>query len=171
MMYGTLYYAYVKHIRHEWRVDMSFKEKYTWVSLAVFLLVPCAYSALVLGRFDSAEVADIGYQVPMLVAVGASMLLTIVGTILMGIGTGIAIEMSGTGSTDDIGREDERDDDISRRGQVAGSYAAALGGLAALALAMLRFDQFWIANTLYLSFVASTVTAAVVKLTAYRRGF
>lgn len=150
---------------------MPFKEKFTWVSLVVFLVVPGAYFALVLTRLAGAEAAEIAYQVPMLVAIGVSILLTIVGTILMGIGTGIAIKMSGAGSTDDIGRDDERDDDISRRGQVAGSYAAGLGALAALVLAMLRLDQFWIANAIYLSFVASSVTAATVKLAAYRRGF
>lgn len=150
---------------------MPFKEKFTWVSLVVFAAVPGVYFALVLGRLADAEVAEIAYQAPMLVAIGVSILLTIVGTILTGIGTGIAIKMSGVGSTDDIGRDDERDDDINLRGQVAGSYAAGLGALAALILAMLRLDQFWIANVIYVSFVASTVTAAIVKLAAYRRGF
>jgi hypothetical protein len=150
---------------------MPFKEKFTWVSLLVFLAVPGVYFAVVLGQVAGAPVAEIAYQVPMLVAIGVSILLTIAGTILMGIGTGIAIELSGNGSTEDIGRDDERDQDIAVRGQVAGSYAAAAGALGALVLAMLRFDQFWIANAIYLSFVASTVTAAIVKLVAYRRGF
>jgi len=36
---------------------------------------------------------------------------------------------------------------------------------------MLGFDHFWIANALYLSFVASSLVSGVVKLVAYRRGF
>lgn len=150
---------------------MPFKEKFTWVSLVVFVVVPGTYLVVVLRMLGGAEAAEVAYQVPMFVAIGVSVLLTIVGTILMGIGTGIAIKMSGEGSTDDIGRDDERDDDINRRGQLAGSYAAGLGAVGALILAMLRLDQFWIANAIYLSFVASTVTAAIFKLVAYRRGF
>jgi len=150
---------------------MPFEEKFTWVSLVVFAMVPGVYLALVLGQVAGVPVAEIAYQVPMLVAIAVSILLTIAGTIAMGIGTGIAIEISGDGSPDDIGRKDERDTGISRHGALVGSYAAAAGALVALALAMLRFDQFWIANALYLSFVASTITAAVVKLIAYRRGF
>jgi len=150
---------------------MPFKEKFTWVSLVVFLAVAGVYFARMLGQVGTAPVAEIAYQMPMLVAIGVSVILTIFGTILTGIGTGIAIEITGNGSTDDIGRDDERDHDITVRGQVAGSYAAAFGALVALALAMLRFDQFWIANAIYLSFVASATTAAIVKLIAYRRGF
>ena len=150
---------------------MPFKEKFTWISLVVFVVVPGAYLAVVARQVAGTPVDEIAYQLPMLVAIGVSIVLTIVGTIMMGIGTGIAIEISGEGSTDDIGRDDERDNDIEVRGRVAGSLAAAVGMLAALALAMLRYDQFWIANVLYLAFVASSVTAAIVKLLAYRRGF
>ena len=40
-----------------------------------------------------------------------------------------------------------------------------------LALAMLRYDQFWIANALYLSFALGTFVASVAKIVTYRRGF
>lgn len=152
---------------------MPFKEKFTWISLVVFLVVPGAYFARVLTQAAGAgiAVAGIAYHTPMFIAISVSILLTIVGAILMGIGTGIAIEITGNGSTADIGRDDERDHDIDVRGQIAGSYAAAVGMVGTLALAMLRFDQFWIANAVYLSFVASSITAAIAKLVAYRRGF
>jgi hypothetical protein len=153
------------------RIDMPFKEKYTWVSLVASVVVAGVYFVFVLGQVGETPVAEIAYQVPMLVAIAVFAALTIVGTIVMGIGTGIAIELTGEGSTEDIGRDDERDQEIQTRGQVAGSWVAAVGALGALALAMVRYDQFWIANAIYAAFVASTITTAVVKLVAYRRGF
>ena len=60
---------------------------------------------------------------------------------------------------------------ISRRGDVVGYYVASVGLVVALILTMLEHDYFWIANTLYLSFVVATLVAGIVKLRAYRRGF
>ena len=150
---------------------MPFDEKFTWVSLVASAVVPGVYITVVLGQLGGGPVGQIAYQVPMLVAIGAMILVTIAGTILVGIGTGVAIELSGSGSTEDIGRTDERDREISRRGLLAGYVAASVGAIGALAITMLGFDHFWIANALYLSFVASSLVSGVVKLVAYRRGF
>jgi len=150
---------------------MPFDEKFTWVSLVASAVVPGVYITVVLGQLGGGPVGQIAYQVPMLVAIGAMILVTIAGTILVGIGTGVAIELSGSGSTEDIGRTDERDQEISRRGLLAGYVAASVGAIGALAITMLGFDHFWIANALYLSFVASSLVSGVVKLAAYRRGF
>jgi len=150
---------------------MPFDEKFTWVSLVVSVVVPGVYFMVVLGQLGGSPVEQIAYQMPMLVAIGAMILVTIAGTILVGIGTGVAIELSGSGSTEDIGRTDERDREISRRGLLAGYVAASVGAIGALAITMLGFDHFWIANALYLSFVASSLVSGVVKLAAYRRGF
>lgn len=150
---------------------MTFKEKFTWVILAVFVAVPSIYFTRLFSSMSGADVSTIAYQVPLIISVAVSVVFTIAGAIVMGIGTGIAITISGEGSTDDIGRDDERDSAIDKRGELAGSYAAAAGAFVALVLAMMRIDQFWIANTIYLSFVASSVTAAIVKLVIYRRGF
>jgi hypothetical protein len=53
-------------------------------------------------------------------------------------------------------------------------YAATLlwtiGAAAAMLMAMASWDRFWIANTIYLSLVLSTVLASAIKVTAYRRG-
>jgi hypothetical protein len=116
-------------------------------------------------------VAEIAYQRLLLIAIGALIVLTIVGTIVTAIGTAIFAEITGSGSVDDVGRDDERDADISRRGELIGYYVSSAGALGVLALAMLRYDQFWIANALYLSFVVGALVASVAKLVAYRRGF
>ena len=69
---------------------MPFEEKVTWVNLVVAVVVPVAYFAIMLGRLGDASAADISYQWPLLIAIGASVVLTILGTIVMSIGTGIS---------------------------------------------------------------------------------
>ena len=71
----------------------------------------------------------------------------------------------------DIGRSDERDKQISRRGDLVGFYVSSAGVVLALGITMLEYEHFWIANTLYLSFVVGSVIGSIVKLAAYRRGF
>jgi hypothetical protein len=150
---------------------MPFDEKFTWVSLVVSAVVSGVYFTMVISQVGSVQVGQIAYQVPMLVAIAAMGVLTIGGTILMGVGTGIGIELSGKGTSQDIGRTDDRDREISRRGMLAGYVAASVGAVSALAMTMLTVEHFWIANTLYLSFVASSLVSGVTKLVAYRRGF
>ncbi|MEI8082120.1 MAG: hypothetical protein WCI74_09785, partial [Actinomycetes bacterium] len=96
---------------------------------------------------------------------------TIVGSILTGIGTGITAEIRERGSAGDIGRTDERDKQISRRGELVGYYVSSAGVVGAMALTMLEYPYFWIANALYLGFVIAALVSAAVKIVAYRRGF
>ena len=150
---------------------MPFEEKVTWVNLVVTVVVPVAYFAIMLGRLGDVSAADISYQWPLLIAIGASVVLTIVGSIVAGIGTGISAELKGRRAADDIDRKDERDKTISRRGDLIGYYVASAGMVGVLALTMLEYEYFWIANTLYLSFVVATLVSSAVKLVAYHRGF
>lgn len=150
---------------------MSFQEKYTWVGLFVSIGVAVAYAVVILGQLGQTPVAQIAYQRPMLVAIGVSVVATIVGTIIMAIVSSIAVEITGQGSHKDIDRADERDKDISRRGELAGYYASSIGLVGALALAMLQQEHFWISNTIYASFVLASIASAAAKLVLYRRGF
>jgi MFS family permease len=150
---------------------MPFEEKATWVSVVIGVLVPVGYFATVLPQLADTPAADIEYQQPLIVAVIASIVLIILGTIAMAIATAVGAEITGTGSVDDIDRKDERDVSISRRGDVVGYYVASAGAVGALILTMLESDYFWIANTLYLSFAVAGLVAGIVKLRAYRRGF
>jgi hypothetical protein len=160
-------------------VTMPFEEKFTWVSAVVSTGVAAVYFAVVLGQVPNMPVAEIAYQRPLLIAIGSLIVLTIVGAILTAIvtaiGTAVTVEITGEGSVEDsvadIGRKDERDDDISRRGELIGYYVSSAGAVGVMALAMLRYDPFWIANALYLSFVLGALVASVAKLVAYRRGF
>ena len=150
---------------------MPFEEKVTWVNATVTAIVPAVYFARVLSYVGTVPVAEIAYQRSMLLAIGAAILLTIVGAILTGIGSGISAEIVERDSSKDLGRTDERDANIGRQGELVGYYVSSVGMVGVLILAMLRYDQFWIANTLYLSFAVGTLAASVAKLVAYRRGF
>ena len=150
---------------------MPFEEKMTWVSLVVAVVVPVAYVVVMLGRLGETSAADVSYQWPLLIAMGASVVLSIVGAIVAAIGTAISAEMRGKSASDEIDRKDERDKQISRHGDLVGFYVSSVGMVGVLALTMLEYEYFWIASALYLSFAVGTLVGSVVKLVAYRRGF
>ena len=150
---------------------MAFEEKLTWVSAAVALIVSGVYFYTVLGQVGSVPTSEIAYQRPLLIAIGASVVLTIVGAIGAAIGTAISAEITGNGSVDDVDRKDERDVLINRRGELIGCYVSSFGMLGVLALTMLEYDYFWIANALYLALMVGSLVGSTVKLVEYRRGF
>jgi hypothetical protein len=150
---------------------MSYEEKCTWVAALVSVFVMGIYGVFVLGQLRSVPVAQIAYQKPLMIAIGAIIAMTIVGTILMSIGSAVSAHIAGSGKVDDIDRKDERDDHINRRGELIGYYISSAGALGVLALAMLRCDQFWIANSLFLAFMAGGLASSIAKLVIYRRGF
>ena len=150
---------------------MSFKEKMTWVYGVVTLAVGVAYLAVVGSMLDGTPVSEIDYQWWLLGAIGVSIAATIIGTIGVAIATAISAEITGEGSADDIDREDERDRGIDKRGELVGYYVTSVGVVAALALAMLREDQFWIANTLYVGCLLGALAGTIAKIVFYRRGF
>jgi hypothetical protein len=150
---------------------MSFEEKTTWVAAVVIAFVSAVYFWVVLSQLGEVPVADIAYQPPLVIAVVTSIVLTIVGAIVMAIGTAISAEVTGVGSVDDIGRTDERDASINRRGELIGYYVSSAGVVVVMGLTMLEYEYFWIANALYASFVLGSLVSSAVKLAAYRRGF
>ncbi len=150
---------------------MSFEEKSTWVNSLVTVLVVGIYASFVLRQLGSVPVMEIEYQWPMIATIGAVIVMTILGIIIMSIGTAVSAKLRGGGSADDIDRKDERDDHINRRGDLLGYSVSSVGALGVLVLAMLRYDQFWIANALYLTFVAGALVSSAAKLVTYRRGY
>ncbi|MEE4274309.1 MAG: hypothetical protein V2J16_00355 [Thermoleophilia bacterium] len=150
---------------------MPFEEKLTWVGLVVAVIVPVVYLAVVLGRLGETSAAEISYQWPLLIALGASVVLSILGAIVAAAGTAIAAELRGRSASDEVDRKDERDKQIGRHGDLVGLYVSSGGMVGVLALTMLEYEYFWIASALYLSFAVGTLVSSVVKLVAYRRGF
>jgi hypothetical protein len=142
------------------RCLMSYEEKGTWVYVTVAVMVYAAYLVIILDRLAGGSVATMPYVSTLLWSIGASMAASIVGRIVFEIA-----------KPSDSYTSDARDKEINRFGEHIGQGALIAGALAALVLAMAEVDYFWIANAIYLGFVASAVIGSVTKLVAYRRGF
>ena len=149
---------------------MSFEEKVTWVSGVVTVGVVAWYAWTVGGRLGRGPVADVAYEGSLLFALGAMIVLTIVGTIAMSIATAIAAEVRGE-DPDAIDRTDERDASIDARGDRVAFYVSSAFMMGVLALALLETDHFWIANGVFAGFVAAGLVGTAVKLVTYRRGY
>lgn len=139
---------------------MSFEEKSAWIMGAVAIGSYAVYLAVVLGLAASMPLVEVPYVGPLLWTVGGS----IAASIALHVFPGIL-------SPRDAGRKDQRDREIYRFGEYIGQSFVVVGGVAALLLALMEADHFWIANVIYLTFVLSAVLGSVAKLVAYRRGF
>ncbi|GAB2857761.1 hypothetical protein [Lentzea nigeriaca] len=138
---------------------MAYEEKRAWALAIIAVVGYAVYVLLVLGRADGRPLAEVPYAGAMLWTIG----LGIVAGIVSGIWFGIA-------ARDDGLQSDERDREIGRFGEHIGQSFVAIGGVSAMALAMVEAAHFWIANVLYLCFVLSAVLGSMAKISAYRRG-
>jgi hypothetical protein len=142
---------------------MSSEEQRAWIYAVVGLVVPAVYLTTVLSKVPGTDVATISYVRPLIIATAIAIGATIVLSILVAIVAGMA-------APKDVGKTDERDRAINRRGEYAGFYVMSIASVVPLGLAMAKAEHFWIANTLYLAFVLAALTSAVVRIVAYRRG-
>ena len=139
---------------------MSFEEKGNWLYAVIIVVLSALYFATIIGQFPVTAVTEINYQWQLLITIGAAIVLAIVGMIVIGIL-----------SPKDAGKADQRDKEISRFGEFVGGTVLAIGMIVPFGLAMAEVPHFWIANTMYLAFVAAAICGTAVKLVAYRRGF
>ena len=139
---------------------MSFKEKSTWIMALVTAVAYLVYLTVILGRAENIPLAEVSY-IPMLLWTIA---VVIVGSIVAHILVAIV-------SHRDIEEEDQRDREINRFGEYFGQWPVAVGAMAALGMAMVELNHFWIANVIYLAFVLSTLFGSAAKIIAYRQGF
>lgn len=138
---------------------MSYQEKSTWIYALITLFVPGVYLISLWGRIQDTPVSQIDYQGPMLQAIFIAIVLTIIAHILIAIAAPKEAEQS-----------DERDKSIYRFGEYIATYPFYTGVVVALFLAFVEFPHFWIANTLYASFIVAALTSSGAKILAYRRG-
>ena len=73
-------------------------------------------------------------------------------------------------SPKDADKKDQRDRQIYRFGEYVGQSFVVIGAVAAMLMAMFRFDYFWIANLIYLCFALSAILGTITKIVSYRRG-
>ena len=103
---------------------------------------------------------EVAYVGPLLWSIGGAIVASIVGTILVSLA-----------NRRDGHVKDQRDKEINRLGEYTGQSFVVIGALAAMVLAMLEVDWFWIAYVIYLCFVLSAILGGVTKLAAYRQDF
>ncbi|MER6026263.1 hypothetical protein [Streptomyces sp. NPDC001851] len=140
---------------------MACEERRAWIMVLVTIASYAAYLAVVLRRHEgAAPLTQTPYVSALLWTVGVAIVAQIVLNIMVGI-------VSSEGAND----KDQRDREIHRFGMYVGQSFIVIGGVAGLVLAMLRADQFWIANALYLAFVLSAILSSTAKIAAYRLGF
>jgi hypothetical protein len=138
---------------------MSFEEKVSWVYGAVALVVFGVYFATIASQARTMAVGEIAFQQPMLIAIGFTIVASIVGSILVAISR-----------PNESDKSDARDKEINRFGEYVGGTVLGVAMVLPLGLAMADADHFWIANAICAALVLSTLVSTVVKLVAYRRG-
>jgi amino acid transporter len=146
------------------RVTMTLGERSTWSFLALTTITSIVYYVIVVPRLFDQPVADIGWQVPMLWAIGA----TIVGSIVVAIIVAIVSAIITRRQPED---SDIREKQIERHGNRIAQAITAFGSVIVLALAMLELDWFWIGNALYLIGFTGGIVGAIVQLRAYHGVF
>ncbi|WP_330270702.1 hypothetical protein OG205_26180 [Lentzea sp. NBC_00516] len=138
---------------------MAFEEKRAWALAVIAVAGYAVYVVLVLTGAAGRSLVEAPYISAMLWTIS----LGIVAGIVSGIWFGIASRGDGL-------QADERDREIGRIGDGIGQSFVVIGGMSAMALAMLEAPYFWIANVLYLCFVLSAVLGSLAKIMFYQRG-
>lgn len=169
---------------------MSSEERHTWVQAVVVFGMSAWYFMAVLGRIGDTPVAEVAYQ--RLLLWNLSLLIvgviaaSIVVAILAAIGANVRHEVAreldarkrgeakdtenGDRNTIDPERRDERDIGIHRLGEQIGGGVLGVVVVVTLGLAMMEYEHFWIANSLYAGLVLSALAACGAKIVAYRWG-
>ncbi len=138
---------------------MSFREKSTWVLLAVTVIVYGWYFTTTLGTALTRGVPPVADNVRLFGAVVVMVLLSVVAHIV------IAIL-----SPKEADTADERDRLIELRGDQRAGYVMGVALFSTLGLALAGASVFWIAHAALAGLVLSELVKAVTKLIDYRRG-
>ncbi len=138
---------------------MTHEQRAVWIYLLLSIVAYAIYLILVIPQVTSRPVAEVDYLPVILWTIGGS----IVGAIIVNIVVGMFNRNAEKGDT--------RDKEIDRFGEFHACGLVYLAAIAAMILAFLRVDAFWIANVLYLGFTLMAIVSSGLKLKAYREGF
>lgn len=112
------------------------------------------YVVLLLMRAGDGRLVETGYWDLVAWTIGGAVVVSMVANMVVG----------GSDGT----KPDSRDREIDGRAQQIGNSLLIAGALVAMVLAMLDVDGFWIANTLYLTFVLSDLLSSIARI-GFRR--
>jgi len=139
---------------------MTFLEKSNWVVLVVAVPTLLVYAALIVPQVISTPIADVSWVQPMIGAIVAFVVANVAGNVVAAATNPAESEIN-----------DERDREIDRFGERVGNWLLVAGSIAALVLAMVTADHFWIANAIFLGGIAGAVVSSVTKIVAYHGPF
>ena len=142
---------------------MVYEERNTWSSLVVTVIAMAVYVTVVLQQADGGPLTAVDWWPIMLWTIVGSIVVTIVFSILWGIGAGV-------GDPDGVGQSDQRDRDIARHGDRVGQWIMVVAGIGVIVLCAFEAHWFWIANVMFFGFALTSVVGAAVRVVAYRRG-
>ena len=142
---------------------MVYQERVAWSQLVVSVITIAFYVTMVLQRAGGGDVTEVDWLPLMLWTIGGGIALTVVITIVWGIGAGLRDPHSATAT-------DIRDRDISRLGGRVEHSFLVIAGLGVIALCAVGAHLFWIANAMFLGFAVSALIGGVARVIAYRRG-
>lgn len=146
---------------------MSSEERNTWVSLITSLLVNAYFIWRIKGMFaDGTSMAPDGLQIwaqtvlwVIPVSIGATIALSILGSILHGMATG---------DTKSLSVKDERDRQFEFWGMGATMAVAIAGFLGSMILLAIGTSPFIAFTVIYLGFALGDIVGSLVKLGMYR---
>ncbi|MHC1781204.1 MAG: hypothetical protein AB9891_00340 [Anaerolineaceae bacterium] len=148
---------------------MSYHEKSSILSIINFPLVYGGYWVYVLQNLNGDNPglnSDLSFWgASILIFVGVSVVTRIILEILFNIANAIA-----TRRADDISFEDERDRLFELKSNRVSAYVVGFGFLLSLVTLVLKWPPYIMLNVLYFAFIASVMTAEIIKLRYYRKG-
>lgn len=137
---------------------MTHEQKRAWIRLVVAVVAYAAYAVVIVGRAGGRPLPDVPYVATLLWSVGAAIATSIVVEIAIGVTNPKASRVV-----------DERDREIGRLGEHVAQSFVVIGAVAAMIMAMVEWDTFWIANVIYLCFVLSAILGGTTKVILYSR--
>ena len=142
---------------------MGFEERNTWAYLAITVVTYATYVVLVLRSAAGGPLVEAPYQPYLLGTIGVALLVAIVVSIALRISIAVRDREAGQGA-------DQRDREITAFGSRMGQSFIVIGAMAAMLMAVVEWDWFWIANVIYLCFILSALTESIARIVAYRTG-
>jgi hypothetical protein len=139
---------------------MAFQEKSNWVVLVVGVPILAIYAIAVGSQVLAGPIADVAWVQPMIVAIIAFVAANVLGNIVAAASNPREAEL-----------DDERDRAIDRFGERIGTWLIVAGSIAALALAMVEADHFWIGHAIFIGGLVGALLSAAAKVAAYHGPF
>jgi NADH:ubiquinone oxidoreductase subunit 6 (subunit J) len=139
---------------------MPFLEKANWVVLVVAVIMFVVYLAMIVPQALSEPISEVSYAEPIVWTIVAFIVANIAGNVV-----------AAATNPQEADKKDQRDKEIDRLGERVGNSCVVIGACAALILALIKADYFWIANAIYVPGFAAAMLSSVTKIAAYHGPF